>query len=549
MQGPFTLPEVTLSDTVFALCGSAVVVYLIFKRYEPINFFVHLPLLTIPPTLALPLLLQLLAPLQAVFISFSVYYATIVLSVVLYRLSPFHPLAQYPGPFLLKVSKCVMGWFAFQGRTHTYVHELHQLYGDIVRIGPNEVSIRDTTAIIPLMGSLGLPRGSNWRARGMYPSIPSLVSITNHAEHAERRKPWNRAFNSAALKGYEDIIARRATQLVENIARRGKVDLGTWFSWFSFDFMSDMAFGGGSEMMRDGDNASIWSQLESALKWAALLGHIPWLGAYARSVPGIGEGLKRIDAFGTQRATLRVKNGSLSRDLFHHLNGEDGKAGTQPPLELVVADGTLAVIAGSDTTTGVLTNLFFCLLRHPESYVRLQAEVDKFCPLGENALNTKHLGDMVYLNAVLNEALRLYPAGPSGSQRTTGKGHGGKFVGPYYLPEETNASIHTWSVHRDARNFSMPDKFWPERWLIAEDLVLQAQTPGLGLTRRHTTTASGRLWFARRGSCRCWWSVDLASECSGHVWFSSQISSDLGVRYLIMLASRIPPSWWNEAWL
>ena len=28
--------------------------------------------------------------------------------------------------------------------------------------------------------------------------------------------------------------------------------------------------------------------------------------------------------------------------------------------------------------------------------------------------------------------------------------------------------VHFWSVHRDARNFSYPNTFWPERWLIAE---------------------------------------------------------------------------------
>lgn len=38
------------------------------------------------------------------------------------------------------------------------------------------------------------------------------------------------------------------------------------------------------------------------------------------------------------------------------------------------------------------------------------------------------------------------------------------------VPEGTQARIHFWSVHRDPRNFSHPDKFWPERWLIADGL-------------------------------------------------------------------------------
>lgn len=39
-----------------------------------------------------------------------------------------------------------------------------------------------------------------------------------------------------------------------------------------------------------------------------------------------------------------------------------------------------------------------------------------------------------------------------------------------FIPEGTNATIHTWSVQRDSRNFLYPNTFWPERWLIAEGL-------------------------------------------------------------------------------
>lgn len=55
---------------------------------------------------------------------------------VAYRLSPFHPLARYPGPLLCKISK---GWLAYvagkHAKAHVYVKELHDRYGDVVRIG------------------------------------------------------------------------------------------------------------------------------------------------------------------------------------------------------------------------------------------------------------------------------------------------------------------------------------------------------------------------------------------------------------------------------
>ena len=39
-----------------------------------------------------------------------------------------------------------------------------------------------------------------------------------------------------------------------------------------------------------------------------------------------------------------------------------------------------------------------------------------------------------------------------------------------FIPEGTQARIHFYSVHRDPKNFSYPDEFWPDRWLIAEGI-------------------------------------------------------------------------------
>ena len=57
-----------------------------------------------------------------------------------YRLSPFHPLARYPGPALSKVSKFWTSVVSAKGYNHRYVRELHQKYGDIVRIGKRSIS-------------------------------------------------------------------------------------------------------------------------------------------------------------------------------------------------------------------------------------------------------------------------------------------------------------------------------------------------------------------------------------------------------------------------
>lgn len=90
------------------------------------------------------------------------------------------------------------------------------------------------------------------------------------------------------------------------------------------------------------------------------------------------------------------------------------------------------MIGGSDTTAGVLSTVCFCLLQHPEMYKRLQAEIDKYYPPEANALDTKYHADMPYLNAVINETLRVYPAVPGGTQRKN-RGKTGKMLGQQYV--------------------------------------------------------------------------------------------------------------------
>lgn len=66
-------------------------------------------------------------------------------------------------------------------------------------------------------------------------NIRSLISLRDPAEHARRRKPWTRGFNSAALKGYEEILGKRCYELVTALEKQQQqpVNLAEWVSRFT----------------------------------------------------------------------------------------------------------------------------------------------------------------------------------------------------------------------------------------------------------------------------------------------------------------------------
>ena len=63
--------------------------------------------------------------------------------------------------------------------------------------------------------------------------IPPLIGIRDGAEHAKRRRTWNRGFNPTAMRQYEPAVRERVLQLLEAIVQRGRVDLGETFGYFA----------------------------------------------------------------------------------------------------------------------------------------------------------------------------------------------------------------------------------------------------------------------------------------------------------------------------
>ena len=82
-------------------------------------------------------------------------------------------------------------------------------------------------------------------------------------------------------------------------------------------------------------------------------------------------------------------------------NNEDLPGEDPPPERHLLDDGTLAMVAGSDTSSSAITSVFHCLLSHPEAYAALQEEVDRFYPQGEDVCNTANHREMHYLTAVM----------------------------------------------------------------------------------------------------------------------------------------------------
>lgn len=137
----YTLSVVVLASSfvspVYCYCtlanSKSQVSHICFRYLEPRSLLPLVTLLVVPPTLlSSPLSFHVRWPIT---LAFAAYGSLLVLFTLTYRLSPLHPLAKYPGPALAKTSKWWAAYLGGKGDLHRVGKDLHDRYGDIVRVG------------------------------------------------------------------------------------------------------------------------------------------------------------------------------------------------------------------------------------------------------------------------------------------------------------------------------------------------------------------------------------------------------------------------------
>ena len=162
--------------------------HLIYRHFEPRSALSSVSLLLVIPSLLSRLISYTgRSPYTAVPLAFTTYGGALMFFTLVYRLSPFHPLAKYPGPVIAKTSKWWAAYYvSSRGDLHRYCKRLHDRYGDVVRIGrgpwlpfcylstyplpgPNELSLRDASLIHSVLGQGGLPKGPRVYMSSLHP--------------------------------------------------------------------------------------------------------------------------------------------------------------------------------------------------------------------------------------------------------------------------------------------------------------------------------------------------------------------------------------------
>ena len=143
----------------------------------------------------------------------------------------------------------------------------------------------------------------------------------------------------------------------------------------------------------------------------------------------------------------RTGNVDEHKDLLSAmLTGIDKKTGQKLSDDNIVAQCQTFLIAGHETTSGLLSFAISFLIKHPDVVARAQEEVDRVLGTDTSLLPTyQQVQGLTYVNQILNETLRLWPTVAAFTRYP----YHDATVGPYLMPKGSSITALTIMLHRD----------------------------------------------------------------------------------------------------
>ncbi|XP_009112368.2 cytochrome P450 81Q32-like [Brassica rapa] len=139
------------------------------------------------------------------------------------------------------------------------------------------------------------------------------------------------------------------------------------------------------------------------------------------------------------------------------------------------------LVAGTDTTAVTLEWAMANLLNHPEALMKTKTELNAVVSREGRLMEESDMGACTYLNNVISETLRLYPAAPLLVPHASSDDC--KVAG-YDIPRGTWLFVNAWAIQRDPKVWDEPETFKPERFGNEESKTQHWKFIPFGMGRR-----------------------------------------------------------------
>ncbi|KAL3426506.1 averantin oxidoreductase [Phlyctema vagabunda] len=418
---------------------------------------------------------------------------TYLIGITIYNVY-FHPLSKFPGPRSRAASEWPYFFSLLNGTGPQDMLKLHDQYGPVVRVSPEELAFVRPSAFKDIYGHKKAGQPELAKDKKYYSAMgePTLLNSPDMAYHSHLRRMLAPGFSDSSLRKQEAVIQEYLKILIKKLEEQsrsghGTTDLVQWFNFYVFDVIGYLTYGETFDCLNS-EKLHTWIQLIPKL--ATFYG----LSQAAERLPrwmkypfllfqmprNLISDAKTIGRISQAKVDHRLSITSKIPDLMGKLI-DDHKEGNMSMKQLN-SNASFIIGAGSETLMTLLAYCIYHLLMNPHTLEKLKSEIrGKFaCP---DEITMINVNQCKYLQAVIEETLRITAPSPATHPRYTPPD--GIEIDGYFVPGNMAVGVPILAACKSPLNFRNPMSFVPERWtgedpVYREDLREASQVFSVG---------------------------------------------------------------------
>ncbi|KUI66622.1 Trichodiene oxygenase [Cytospora mali] len=407
-----------------------------------------------------------------------------------------HPLAQVPGFKLAGMTRLYQTYWCYRnGRSLYYrkVQEMHQEFGPIVRVNPNEVSVRDPRDFekVYTVRSRYTKDPLFYRTMGVF---KGMFGAVDNETHRRLRQPWIGYFSKASIVAFEETIQEKVDLLCKKaekeLVESGLIPIQGLLHALMIDVVSAFTLPECMNMLAQRPYATKYASNllnQAGFIWIMMINDWTYhavqaiLAVYSRVFSSRSEFDKLLekctlivdkyqDPAKPSQLSAKDKYGSFRRPLIesmlNRLSNGEADAGIMKREVLIDELYSFNLAAAFNFGTGMSITLYH-ILSNKTILQKLRFELLGAFPDGDYRITHSVAGKLPYLTACIQEGNRL-SYGPIGRLPRIVPEGGETFQG-YHIP--AGCTVGTWSYvqHHNPEIWGDDhDTFNPDRWLDPE---------------------------------------------------------------------------------
>jgi cytochrome P450 len=195
-----------------------------------------------------------------------------------------HPLSKIPGPFFASISRLYLVYNSLKLQRNKLEITLHQKYGPIVRISPNEISVSDPKCIKQIYGAAHPFLKSRWYEpiESKDPEGMNLLGEVDMDKYRHQRRLIGPCFTTDAIKRRETLLDRPLRKFVLKMEEMGgkPIDLVKWMNILALDLLTEICFAESPDYVTAGEDQGNARDIDIFWKQIQWVGLVPdfWAG-------------------------------------------------------------------------------------------------------------------------------------------------------------------------------------------------------------------------------------------------------------------------------